>query len=63
MRFQLDYARQTGLEGQFNRANYDAKTTTVSNFENYRNKWIDLKASFGLFLAVVLAVISQSFVI
>ncbi len=27
-------ARQTGLEGQFNRANYDAKkTTTVSNLK------------------------------
>ncbi len=24
--------QQTGLRGQFNRANYDAKPTTVSNF-------------------------------
>ncbi len=30
--------------GQFDkaeRANYDAKTTNVSNFENYRNKWLN----------------------
>jgi hypothetical protein len=39
--------RQTGLKGQFYRANYDAKTTTVSNLNLY--KLGRKKANFGLF--------------
>jgi len=36
--------QQTGLKGQSNRANYDAKTATVSNFDFKlgRNKWLNL---------------------